>query len=140
MILMIYVSSAVGRLDGESLDRILEVSRRNNARDGISGALLYADGSFIQAIEGAPEAIDRLMARIDRDPRHRDLTVISRMPIDRRQFAEWSMGFRRFDGADAKALSDAVLDLSRPLADLAESRSLSVAHRLLERFRQTYLA
>lgn len=140
MVSMIYVSSAPGRMNTAELDEILRISRRNNERDAISGLLLYADGNFIQAVEGPQAAIEALLGRLDRDPRHYDITIVGRIPLDQRQFADWSMGFRRFDGSEGEAISAAFFDLKTPLADLNEERSSSVAHRLLERFRQTNIA
>ncbi|MEE2915447.1 MAG: BLUF domain-containing protein, partial [Pseudomonadota bacterium] len=67
---LVYISSAIGRVDG---DAVLAVSRRNNARDGITG-LLYADGRrFLQVLEGERAAVERAYQRIAADPRHRAL-------------------------------------------------------------------
>lgn len=134
LISVIYVSSAPHRMGAEELDDILRVSRANNQRDAISSLLLYADGNFIQ---GPEQAIEALLARLAHDHRHRDVTVIGRIPIGDRHFPDWSMGFCRFDGNEGREVSEAFFDLKNPLANLNEKRSLSLAHRLLERFRQT---
>lgn len=136
MISVVYVSSAVERFAQDELDEILEASRRNNRRDGITGMLLYADGNFMQAVEGPEEAIERLFARLELDPRHRDVIVIGRFPITEREFGQWAMGFRRLRPDEAMAAGDAIADLRKPIADLSQSRSESIARRLLERFRE----
>ena len=46
------------------LDQILSVARENNARSGITGALLYNDGCFAQVLE-AGVAAERLFAKWD---------------------------------------------------------------------------
>lgn len=89
----IYTSAAQGTPDSEALKRILAQSRRNNAPLGITGMLLHTAGSFFQILEGAPEAIAALFARISADPRHHRITTIIREPIPRRSFPDWTMGF-----------------------------------------------
>ena len=73
--------------------RILMQSRRNNPANGLVGALYFADGCFFQCLEGAPEAVDGLYARLHDDPRHRELKVLSRAEVERPSFARWSMKF-----------------------------------------------
>ncbi|MCK7501422.1 MAG: BLUF domain-containing protein [Comamonadaceae bacterium] len=48
----IYASAAAQPLDAAVPARMLEASRANNRRLGITGMLLYADGSFFQVLEG----------------------------------------------------------------------------------------
>lgn len=57
------------------------------------GALFCADGCFIQCLEGSPAAIDAMLAILRRDPRHRDLKVLHRVPITQRSFADCSMKY-----------------------------------------------
>lgn len=135
MISVIYISNATGPLGLPELDAILAQSRRNNARDGVIGMLAFMDGSFIQAVEGEEAVVDPLLERIRADERHRDYVVIARYPIDRRQFPDWSMGFRRCDGVPPEELARNFVNLRRPVF-LPESASAgSVAHRLIEGFR-----
>lgn len=89
--IIVYVSHAVTHLDDAALETILDTSRRNNARDGITGALLHRDGSFMQCLEGEESDVRRAYARIERDPRHAGLMVLLDEPIDERAFPTWSM-------------------------------------------------
>ena len=99
MLQLVYISSAVGAPDTAP---ILDVSRRNNARDGITG-LLYADGRrFLQALEGEGDAVERAFLRISVDARHRALVVLSRREVTAREFGRWTMA-ERVPGADADA-------------------------------------
>ena len=89
---LVYCSRA--RIDTASLQAISEllgVSRRNNARDGLTGALAVNDGWFLQVVEGSATALDRLLRRLAEDPRHTDLEVLSRRPVSGRLFPDWSM-------------------------------------------------
>jgi hypothetical protein len=101
LIQLIYVSTASEELGAADLDRILDVSARNNSEKGITGLLLYAGGSFMQVLEGDETAVDTIFRQILQDPRHRDITVLDRAPIAERSFARWSMGFRRLGDAEA---------------------------------------
>jgi hypothetical protein len=74
-----------------NLVQVLAVSQRNNARDEITGALALSRGRFFQAIEGRPGDLDRLLARLQADPRHEAVDVVDRRPIDARLFGEWAM-------------------------------------------------
>ena len=79
----------------QAISEILGVSRRNNVRDRLTGALAVNDGWFLQAIEGSPHAVDSLMRRLEADPRHTDLEILSRRPVTGRLFADWSMAAAR---------------------------------------------
>ncbi len=78
---------------------ILAVSQRNNDRDRLTGALAISDGWFLQVIEGEPMALDRLLRRLQGDPRHQDVEVLSRVAIDARLFGRWSMTAARITPA-----------------------------------------
>ncbi len=96
---LVYASRATfpAGLDNASLNsdlaRILMQSRRNNPANGLVGALYFADGCFFQCLEGPAEAVDALYKRLPADPRHRDLTVLSRETIQQPSFSNWSMKF-----------------------------------------------
>lgn len=73
--------------------RILMQSRRNNPRSGLVGALYYGNGYFFQCLEGESAGIDELSARIAQDPRHQDMQVLGRHPIEARSFSVWAMKY-----------------------------------------------
>ena len=72
---------------------VLAVSKRNNARVGVTGALLFNSGSFAQVLEGSRTAVETTFERIQRDPRHSDVAVLQCEPVASRAFPNWSMGF-----------------------------------------------
>lgn len=89
---LVYCSRA--RVDTTSLQAISEllgVSQRNNARDGLTGALAVNHGWFLQVIEGPATALDRLLRRLAEDPRHVDIEILSRRPVTGRLFPDWTM-------------------------------------------------
>ena len=93
---LVYTSRATQPLGTVDLFNILNHARHNNARRGITGHLLYADGVFTQCIEGAPQAIEQLWQSLMKDPRHEVIQVQERSPITQRRFAEWSMAFSSY--------------------------------------------
>ncbi len=76
-----------------AVERILEASRRNNARAGVTGALMFNDGAFAQVLEGPQKGVEDTFERIQRDLRHGDVTVLECRPVTERRFSEWSMAF-----------------------------------------------
>ncbi|TDR89929.1 BLUF domain-containing protein [Enterovirga rhinocerotis] len=76
-----------------AISSILEASRRNNARDNVTGALMFNSGCFAQVLEGRREAIEDVFERIQQDERHGDVSLLAFEPASRRAFANWSMGF-----------------------------------------------
>jgi hypothetical protein len=102
---LVYTSRA--RNDADSLLMqvdILATSQRNNARDGLTGALLVHDGRFLQVLEGAAQDLDRLLARLDKDGRHDEVRIVERGPIQARRFDGWAMASTRVTPALAMLL------------------------------------
>lgn len=95
LIHLIYMSTARLECGPDELKAILESSARHNARHGITGMLLYAEGCFIQVLEGEAEAVEETYARVTRDARHFGLIELERSEIPARSFEQWSMGFKQ---------------------------------------------
>ena len=94
---LFYISEIVGSISQTEVQVILGASLINNRRLDVTGMIAQSDGHFAQILEGRTVDIDVLMARIRRDPLHRDVRVILQEPIARRQFARWAMGLIRRD-------------------------------------------
>ena len=78
-------------LDASDLDAIHRTARELNALDGITGLLVFNGTHFLQIIEGAKSAIDDLVERLRRDPRHSGFEVRDQHGIEARSFPDWSM-------------------------------------------------
>lgn len=78
-------------LDPETLKELLDQAQRNNKLNDITGVLLFSDPYFMQVLEGASAAVDRLFDKIVMDPRHTDVVTVLSRPIATREFPEWSM-------------------------------------------------
>ena len=92
LVRLMYASRAVPAVDHDELIAILKKSKANNAHSGVTGALCFSDGIFIQVLEGGRGAVNKLYARIASDARHTDVVLLSYEEIEERRFAGWSMG------------------------------------------------
>lgn len=89
-----YVSLSRLRLDETTLSDILEASQRNNARDEITGILMYHDDIFFQMLEGDRSAVEKCYyGRISGDPRHKSLSLMWTDVVKSRTFSDWAMGY-----------------------------------------------
>lgn len=77
----------------KNIGGILARSRVNNARDQVTGGLLFSDGCFAQVLEGPMEAVMAAFERIQCDERHGEIIVLQSGRINERHFADWSMAF-----------------------------------------------
>jgi hypothetical protein len=108
---LVYVSSSRANWREAELDRLLTRVRIHNGARGITGMLLHVGGNFIQALEGPETVIAPLMDRIRADKRHWHVQRIVDRRVAMRDFADWSMGFRRCRPADLAAAG--AVDLAR---------------------------
>jgi hypothetical protein len=104
LIQCIYASHAGVAIREAEIQELLERARTNNVAKGITGMLLFIEGSFFQVLEGDAAAVDRTYEVIARDVRHDRVTRIIREPIAQRSFGDWSMGFAAVERADAQRL------------------------------------
>jgi hypothetical protein len=75
---------------------LLERAQARNLKASITGVLLYSEGAFMQYLEGTEEDVSYVMRFIYADPLHHRIFVVLKRPIERREFADWSMAFRSF--------------------------------------------
>lgn len=85
-------------LRAQSLQDILDHSRKANHLAGITGILLSSRGYFCQLIEGLSQPLELLFEAIQLDPRHTDITVMEFVPVQSRIFTCWDMA--HFDMED----------------------------------------
>ena len=80
---LVYTSTVRGSISKTDLIDLLKGSVQRNKRAGITGLLLYKDGSFMQALEGEEATAAALFAKISRDPRHHNVLPLIQEPIKR---------------------------------------------------------
>lgn len=90
LVRVVYVSHMAGSTGHADLERLL-ASARNRQLD-LTGALVVCEGRFAQVLEGRPEAVDEMMAKIGADRRHEALRVLMHASVEKRLFPDWDMG------------------------------------------------
>ena len=93
---LVYTSRATEVMGTLALFELLNQARHKNASLGVTGHLLYVDGTFTQCIEGPPSSIENLWQSLQSDPRHEQISVIARGPVQARRFDEWAMAFSSY--------------------------------------------
>ncbi|BDI24161.1 BLUF domain-containing protein [Herbiconiux sp. L3-i23] len=132
---VVYVSTAVTAFSDAQLQALLTTSRSNNSALGLTGLLVYKDGQFMQALEGPDGAVRERLAVIAADRRHGGVTPVLERTIARREFADWTMGFRSVTDADLRDIPgfDDVFGTSR--SGIGRWGTVSRARWLLDWFR-----
>ena len=88
---IIYISKSTKEVTHPLLDSILQTSRLNNRRTGITGMLVVRHGRFLQLLEGSKEAVELLFDKIRNDPRHRQVQVLGACETSERITPAWDM-------------------------------------------------
>jgi len=113
---VVYRSRAVKSLSPPELHDLTVSSQRRNAREGITGLILYDNDRFFQWLEGPLERVDRLMDAIRSDSRHTDVEVLNKQPADMRTFGAWTMKL----AAPVPAVSSWIPDVIEPPPDIVD--------------------
>lgn len=131
-----YTSKARHSLSEQDLEELLAMARIKNKALGLSGLLLYQDGSFVQFLEGQHHVVDDLLQTIRADRRHDDLTLIWRREIEARDFEDWRMGFlRSHRDWDQAGFVNVLEKLPRDGIQVDEWEAK--AHRLIDAFKES---
>ncbi len=105
---------------GVELEAILNSAHRNNAKLGVTGALIHNENCFAQLLEGSEDAVQSVFERIEADPRHTGACVVEIGAVSHRSFPHWAM-------ARAGKLDDTVslLELLQPGFDKASAKEVT---------------
>lgn len=90
---VIYSSRANQAMSLEDLANILQDARAGNERRGVTGALVFVEGVFLQVLEGDKDTVLGLMRSIAADSRHSAVKVFHEADVDRRVFGNWRMAY-----------------------------------------------
>jgi hypothetical protein len=124
-----------------SVAEILRVARRNNARSGLTGVLLFDGANFLQAIEGEIGHLERIWESIACDQRHEDIELIEFEPIAERDYQAMPMVYIEGLSAEHDTLRHILSALTAPRnaeegdiksgdfeAGNAEARDIALSH------------
>lgn len=92
LVRLMYASRATEPVKNDTLVAILKKSTTNNPPLGVTGVLCFSGDVFLQVLEGGRSKVSTLYNKIARDPRHRDVELLSYDEVDERCFAGWAMG------------------------------------------------
>jgi hypothetical protein len=102
---LVYISHATAPFSEEELVSLLEDCRKKNKAKEITGMMIYLQDRFIQVLEGDYSTIKRLYTKIERDSRHKKISILLEGESDERIFKDWSMGFKNLSLMDYNELN-----------------------------------
>jgi hypothetical protein len=134
LVSLIYASRSAECFHEHEIPDLLQQIRIANAKQEITGMLLYISGAFLQVLEGQPEMVDAVFSRILKDDRHTQLTLIARESIPERAFEGWTMMHKTLDPIEAGELIGEVDYFTLPTPttrlDFSRAKKLLVAASL----------
>ncbi|MBC7762586.1 BLUF domain-containing protein [Lacisediminihabitans sp. H27-G8] len=139
MISIAYLSSATRAYTDEELAQLLTSIRENNARQGITGILLYSNSQFMQVLEGPDDAIRACYAIISVDPRHHGVQLLSVEVIAERRYPSWRMGFRALTDSSSRSIPGYDDFFHQQKSPMPASEAAERARGLLDWFRDNSL-
>lgn len=132
---LLYRSEA--NLDGsdasiqQQISEIVARAAIKNEAKGLTGALFYAGGIFVQALEGDLPTIEETFERICCDHRHRRLDLLELVNAESRMFAEWSMARVTADRRIARLVTGTSSFDERPVDEAMSAQATAVLLRSL---------
>ncbi len=136
MIQLIYVSSATEFFSDEALVELLQTSRANNAKIGVTGMLLYKAGNFLQILEGEKEPVMTLYETIKKDPRHHSVSLLTYRPVEERMFPDWQMAFVNLQNVNLAEVPGYSAYLNEPFTPDYFQAKPSLAETFLQIFKE----
>ena len=134
MIQIAYISTATPPMTTEQLIDLLQQSFKNNTAAGVTGMMLYGNATFLQVLEGDEKVVDALYEKIAKDQRHGSIVFLHRKTIERRQYSDWTMAFKRVSGKELQGI-EGLRDFSE--ADFNSdylARNTAVAENLMNHY------
>lgn len=100
---LLYVSRISSKFTGDlrsTVRNVLTQAQHLNARDNVTGLLVFNHSFFAQALEGEPDTIGQTFGRISKDIRHRLPTIVLQQTVSERSFGAWTMCARQLSQLD----------------------------------------
>ena len=138
LVRLIYASRLAGTAEpgfSERVQAITAKSIQNNRLVDITGFLVFGGDRFLQLLEGPAGEIETTFARIGRDGRHTDVTIISQGAAERRLFRDWNMAQHQVSASDQGLLAEVGLSRFTPEV-LDEAGALKILGELGGRYRR----
>ena len=81
-----YISNAKMLWPKFQLNKLYSFCKQRNKIIGITGVLIYDEGTFIEVLEGEKANVSALFSKIKKDDRHDHITVMLKTQIEHRIF------------------------------------------------------
>jgi class 3 adenylate cyclase len=132
MIRLSYISKFSRELGPLDLANIEVVSKHNNKKRGIRGALLCFGDMFFQTLEGERQKVMELYETIRKDDRHDQVTLLDiEEDVDQSEFKDWDMNMINLD----KTTQPVMQPIRGMLAKLAATfERLDQSHNVLKSY------
>lgn len=124
---LVYESTETDAMTEADLRDLLLSAREKNDDLSVTGLLLYAQGRFLQVLEGPESTVRDLFATIQDDARHTDVEILLTMSTTERTFPDWEMGLERpgafvnLDGISSFLQSGDLPSAAEPLSEVLEA-------------------
>jgi hypothetical protein len=103
---MIYTSEATFAVNKNTLTELVRKANNHNIRDGLTGALFFKDGVYLQLLEGEEEGLGLCFRkRIAPDPRHANIQIRQNTQVTERTFPLHWMALHDMSFIDAAVFS-----------------------------------
>lgn len=132
---LVYVSEAVEDISYTDIQNILDVSRANNAKEGITGILIFYEGYFLQLLEGPEDAVRKTLNKILLDERNYELKVLVENNGSERLFANWTMAF--YDGDISSNITEDMTSLFKLCFENERKIQRTLIVPMIKKFRST---
>jgi len=90
---LLYYGVESFKFEQKDFEELLNQARERNGQLGITGKLIYCEGTFIQVLEGDEHAIKEVYQSIEKDSRLIATKLVAEGLADKRYFKDWSMDF-----------------------------------------------
>lgn len=123
---LVYISQAetpAGEIDS-LLENVRQQAARRNPRLGVTGALWFQDGCFLQALEGPRSSLEALYGIIALDARHRRPLLLEHAPAEQRTFPQWMLCRRH--------QADGLIGVPTLSPAIAPGAALALLHSLVD--------
>lgn len=104
-----YTSSSTEHDQTQFINEDLPRVKEKNHNIGVTGVLLFAEGTFFQVLEGDEATVRELYKTIAQDSRHTKARIVLERTARRRSFPGWAMGWRHIDAEHPLASSIAAI-------------------------------
>jgi Sensors of blue-light using FAD len=91
--ILVYRSRTNVNVDESAMQGIVSAAQIKNSRIGVSGFLLWKNGSVIQGLLGNRSSVDSLFLDIRQDPRHHHVAVLYEEHVEALTYPGWALKF-----------------------------------------------